>query len=146
MAGEENNTTTSEKVSYEDRLLYVTEISKPMASKKLSKKIYKLVKKAKKNKGFLRAGLKDVQTRIRKGDRGIAIFAGDAQPIDCMCHLPCVCEELNIPYCYTPSRQDLGYAMGTLRKVMMVMVLPHDDYRDLYDRVSEDIKALPPAS
>ena len=85
---------------------------------------------AKKQKGFLRAGLKDVSTRIRKGDRGcanfhtlwhcydnsiciglffrlhrIVILAGDAQPIDCMCHLPCVCEELNIPYCYTPSRQ-----------------------------------------
>lgn len=33
------------KVSYEDRLLYVTEIAKPMASKKLTKKIYKLIKK-----------------------------------------------------------------------------------------------------
>ncbi|OWA49780.1 putative H/ACA ribonucleoprotein complex subunit 2-like protein [Hypsibius exemplaris] len=131
------------KVSYEDRLLYVTPIAKPMASKKLTKKIYKLIKKAKKQKGFLRAGLKDVSTRIRKGDRGIVILAGDAQPIDCMCHLPCVCEELNIPYCYTPSRQDLGFAMGTLRKVMMMQVLPNADYQDLYDKVAEEIAALP---
>ncbi|GAU98423.1 hypothetical protein RvY_09575 [Ramazzottius varieornatus] len=131
------------KVSYEDRLLFITPIAKPMASKKLTKKIYKLIKKAKKQKGFLRAGLKDVSTRIRKGDRGIVILAGDAQPIDCMCHLPCVCEELNIPYCYTPSRQDLGFAMGTMRKVMMMLILPHDDYRELYDKAAAEIKDLP---
>ena len=35
------------RVSYEDRLLFITPIAKPMASKKLTKKIYKLIKKGK---------------------------------------------------------------------------------------------------
>ncbi|XP_055328138.1 H/ACA ribonucleoprotein complex subunit 2-like protein [Paramacrobiotus metropolitanus] len=135
-----------QKASYEERLLYVTEIAKPMADKKLTKRIYKLIKKAKKQKGFLRAGLKDVQTRLRKGDRGLVVFAGDAQPIDCMCHLPCVCEDLNVPYVYTPSRQDLGLAMGTMRKVMMMLILPHEDYRDLYDKTKQEIEGLPISS
>lgn len=41
----ETDGVSSEKASYEDRLLYVTEIAKPMAGKKLTKKIYKLIKK-----------------------------------------------------------------------------------------------------
>ena len=46
-----------------------------------------------------------MQSRIRKGERGIVVFAGDVTPVDVMCHLPAVCEEKDIPYVYTPSRQ-----------------------------------------
>lgn len=34
-----------EELSYEDKLKYCSVIAKPMASRKLSKKIYKLIKK-----------------------------------------------------------------------------------------------------
>lgn len=70
-------------------LHHVSVIAKPMASKKLTKRIYKLLKKgmlqevfllhcffnlifilASKQKGFVRNGLKDVQRRIRLGERG----------------------------------------------------------------------------
>ena len=46
-----------EKVSYEDRLLYVTPIAQPMASKKLTKKIYKLIKKGVNPAGFERGSV-----------------------------------------------------------------------------------------
>lgn len=39
--------------------------------------------------------------------------------------------------------QDLGFAMGTMRKVMMMLILPHDDYRELYDKAAAEIKDLP---
>lgn len=56
--------------SYEEKLAYVTPIAKPMASKKLAKKCFKLIKKATKQKTYLRNGLKDVQKRLRKGETG----------------------------------------------------------------------------
>lgn len=61
----------------EDKLQFVNAIAKPMASRKLTKKIYKLIKKASKErtKNVIN-GLKDVQTRIRKGEKGLVIFAG----------------------------------------------------------------------
>lgn len=90
----------------------------------------------------MRNGLKDVQTRIRKGETGIVIFAGDVTPIDIMCHLPIVCEEKNIPYCYTPSRTDLGAALGIKRGCLMVLIREHDDYKDAYDECKEEIKNL----
>ena len=129
--------------SYEEKLLYVNAISKPMASKKLCKKLYKVIKKASKHKTFVRNGLKDVQTRIRKGETGLVIFAGDVSPLEIMCHMPAVCEDKDIPYCYTPSRADLGSAMGVKRASVMILVRPHDEYKELYDECYEEMKHLP---
>ena len=49
----------AEEISYEQRAAHVTVISKPLAGKKLTKKVYKLVKKAAKAKQIKR-GVKEV--------------------------------------------------------------------------------------
>lgn len=98
---------------------------------------------AAKQKSFLRNGLKDVQTRLRKGETGIVIFAGDVTPIEIMCHLPAVCEEKSIPYCYTPSRKDLGVAMGVKRGSVAMLIREHAEYKDLYDELQGEIHTLP---
>ena len=41
-------------------------------------------------------------------------------------------------------RQDLGSAMGVNRGCLMVMVREHDDYKDLYDELNQEISNLPP--
>lgn len=130
------------ELTYEDKLKYVNTIAKPMASKKLAKKIYKCIKKASKHKTYLRNGLKDVQKHIRKGEKGIVIFAGDVFPIEIMCHLPVVCEDKDIPYCYTPSRQDIGIAMGVKRGSLMVLIKEHPEYKELYDELVASMKTL----
>uniref|UniRef100_A0A1A9VMQ7 H/ACA snoRNP protein NHP2 n=1 Tax=Glossina austeni TaxID=7395 RepID=A0A1A9VMQ7_GLOAU len=131
-----------EEESYDDKLKYVNSIARPMASKKLSKKCYKLVKKAIKHKTYVRNGLKDVQTRLRKGEKGLVIFAGDVTPIDIMCHLPAVCEEKSIPYIYTPSRADLGAAMGVKRGTIALLIRENHEYQDLYDEVKKELTHL----
>lgn len=103
-----NITLEEQEMTYEEKVKYVSVIAKPMATKSQAKRIYKLIKKASKEKGFLRSGLKDVQRRIRYGETGVCIFAGNVSPVDIMVHMPAVCEEKKIPYCYTPSRQDIG--------------------------------------
>ncbi|XP_018341855.1 PREDICTED: H/ACA ribonucleoprotein complex subunit 2-like protein [Trachymyrmex septentrionalis] len=130
------------EISYEEKLRFVNAISKPMASKKLTKKIYKCIKKASKHKTYLRNGLKDVQKHLRKGETGLVVFAGDVYPIDIMCHLPIVCEDKNIPYCFTPSRMDIGAAMNMKRGSLMVLVKEHPDYKELYDEIKAAMKAL----
>lgn len=95
-----------------------------------------------KHKTYVRNGLKDVQKRIRKGETGIVIFAGDITPIDIMCHLPGVCEDKDIPYVYVPSRKDLGGAMGIMRGCMLVLIRPHEDYEDAFNELKEEIKTL----
>ena len=58
--------------------------------------LYKCIKKGMKHKTYVRNGLKDVQARLRKGERGLVVFAGDVTPVEVMCHLPAVCEEKNL--------------------------------------------------
>merc|ERR1712111_227883 len=140
----QSNGDTKEEISYEDRLKFVSVISKPMASKKLAKKLYKCIKKGMGHKTYVRNGLKDVQTRIRKGEKGLVVFAGDVTPVDVMCHLPAVCEEKQLPYVFTPSRQLLGTAMGVKRGSLMVMVREHEDYKDLYQEMLSGVNTLPP--
>uniref|UniRef100_A0A1A9WCS9 H/ACA snoRNP protein NHP2 n=1 Tax=Glossina brevipalpis TaxID=37001 RepID=A0A1A9WCS9_9MUSC len=134
--------TVKEEESYDDKLKYVNSIARPIASKKLSKKCYKLIKKAVKHKTYVRNGLKDVQTRLRKGERGLVIFAGDVTPIDIMCHLPAVCEEKGIPYIYTPSRADLGAAMGVKRGTIALLIRENAEYQDLYDELKKELITL----
>lgn len=99
--------------------------------------------KAHKVKLHLRVGLKEVQRRIRRGEKGIVLFAGDVSPIDIMSHMPGVCETKNLPYCYVPSREDLGSAMGVKRSAVMVLIIKHESFTDLYDECQSEIKAIP---
>lgn len=105
-------------------------------------RIFTSVFAAIKHKTYVRNGLKDVQSRIRKGETGIVLFAGDVTPIEIMCHLPGVCEDKSIPYCYTPSRADLGAALGVKRGSLMVLIREHDEYKDAYEECKEEISTL----
>ncbi|PIK58641.1 putative H/ACA ribonucleoprotein complex subunit 2-like protein [Apostichopus japonicus] len=92
----------------------------------------------------LRRGVIDVQKFIRKGERGFVVFAGDVTPIEVMCHLPAVCEEKDIPYCYVPSKEELGTALDVKRTVCCVLVKESDDYKEHYDECFKQVKSLPP--
>merc|ERR1712001_496364 len=132
-----------DEMSYADRLQHVSIIAKPMATKKLAKKLYKCIKKGMGHKTHVRNGLKDVQSRIRKGEKGLVVFAGDVTPVDVMCHLPAVCEEKGLPYVFTPSRSLLGQAMGVKRGSLMVLIKKHEDYEELYNECKEEVEKLP---
>lgn len=129
-----------DSLTYEEKLAFVNPISKPMASKKFTKKLFKLAKKASKHKGHVYCGLKIVQTMIRKGQTGVVLLAGDVFPIDICCHIPAVCEEKGLPYIWMPSRQDLGTALGKKRMVIACMVKEHDDYKELMEECAQVIQ------
>lgn len=128
-----------EPLTYEEKLAFVNPIAKPMASKKFTKKLYKLLKKAAKQDCVL-AGLKVVQTKIRRGETGLVVLAGDTQPIDIFSHIPAVCEEKGLPYIWTPSRRDLATAIGKKRMLVLCLVKEHDDYKDLMAECAEIIE------
>lgn len=80
-----------------------------------------------------------MQRRIRRGETGLVIFAGDVSPIDIMSHMPGVCETKNLPYCYVPSREDLGSLLGVKRSAVMVLIRKHENYTDIYDECQSEI-------
>lgn len=109
-------------------------IAQPLADPKLSKRLYKLIKKSASKKNKLCRGLRNVQTRIRKGGQGLCVLAGDVTPIDIYCHLPIVCEDKNIPYCFVDSKKDIAEAIGAKRPCIVALIEADDEYKDLYDK------------
>ena len=145
---DKESSTTKETVvpSYEERCQAVNIISKPLASKKSTKKLHKLIKKSSSAKN-IRRGVKEVVKGIRKGDKGLAILAGDIFPLDVVSHLPLLLEEHDIPYLFVPSKQDLGAAAATKRPTSCVLVkVPKKDFdaQDIYDAMMKEAKEYDP--
>ncbi|KAK6105742.1 Ribosomal protein L7Ae/L30e/S12e/Gadd45 family protein [Brugia pahangi] len=129
---------------YEELCTMVNAIAQPLAPRKVAKKIYKLIKKASKDKQYLRQGMCDVQKALRRNETGIVVLAGNVSPIDVYSHIPCICEEKDIPYIFTPSREHLGLATGHKRAAILLLIKEHEDYADLFHEVSELIKRIAP--
>ena len=128
--------------SYDELVELASVIAKPMAGRKLTKRLYKTVRKAKKAKK-LRRGVREVVKALRKNEKGVVILAGDVSPIDVISHIPVFCEEKEVPYCYVPSRKDLGLAGGTQRPTSVVLVQSGKDYEEIYQDCHGLVSGLP---
>jgi H/ACA ribonucleoprotein complex subunit 2 len=97
------------------------------------------VKKAAKSKEICR-GVKEVAKAIRKGAKGVVIIAGDISPIDVITHIPVMCEEASIPYCYVPSKQDLGAAGQTKRPTSIILMKASKD--ESYEEIEKEVAPM----
>eukprot|EP00729_Bicosta_minor_P017759 gene17759-8278_t len=129
-----------EERDYDELVKGVNTISKPLASKKLTKKLYKGVKKAAKAKQICR-GVKEVAKAIRKGAKGVCIIAGDISPIDVITHVPVMCEEADVPYVYVPSKQDLG-AAGQTKRPTSIILIKHAEGDESYEEIKKEVGGL----
>jgi H/ACA ribonucleoprotein complex subunit 2 len=77
--------------AYEDKFKYMNAMASPIAPKKLAKKLFKCIKQATKQKNYVRLGLRETQKYIRRGEKGLVVFAGNVTPIDIYSHMPVVC-------------------------------------------------------
>ncbi|KAJ1629292.1 50S ribosomal protein L30e-like protein [Pavlovales sp. CCMP2436] len=123
----------------------VSVIANPLASKRLTKSLLKVIQKASAAK-LVRRGVKEVVKALKKDEKGLCIIAGDISPIDVICHIPIYCEEKQVPYIYVPSKEELGAASQTKRPTSIVMIKAGSDaeLKSLIDEcVSEVKKAMP---
>jgi len=121
-------------------------IAVPLAGRKLTKRVFKLMKKASKEKGIKR-GVKEVVKAIRKGEKGVCIFAGNVSPIDVISHLPVLCEDSNIPYVFVSSKELLGTASSTKRPTSCVLInlKATSELTTVLDEIKAEIKLLTPS-
>ena len=131
-----------EASSYEELASRVIAIAKPLASKKLASQLYKAIRKAAKHK-TLRRGVKEVTKSLRKGEKGIAVLAGDISPLDVISHMPVYCEEQAVPYVFVPSRFDLGSAALTKRPTSVVLIKQNKEYEKNYSKCMDGVTSLP---
>merc|ERR1711865_736711 len=94
-----------------------------VADDKLSKKLFKCIKKATKSKQVLR-GVKEVVKAVHKGTKGVCVIAGNISPMDVISHLPVLCENNGVPYIYVRSKEELGAAALTKRPTSCMLIAP----------------------
>ena len=128
--------------SYEEQVALMSVVSKPVASRGLAKSLYKAVRNSQQRKQ-LRRGVREVVKALRKEEKGIVVLAGDVSPIDVITHIPVYCEEREVPYCFVPSRVDLGAAAGSKRPTSVVLIQPNKDYQKLYQDCYSQVDGLP---
>jgi H/ACA ribonucleoprotein complex subunit 2 len=127
-------------------IITLSPIASPLAGESLTKKLLKLVKRASKVKHCLKRGVKEVVKCTRKDEQGLCIIAGDISPIDVITHLPILCEEKRIAYCYVQSKAALGAAAQTKRPTSCVMITPVKDFEHQasYDELRDAVNAIMP--
>ncbi|OQR98345.1 ribosomal protein L7Ae/L30e/S12e/Gadd4 [Thraustotheca clavata] len=142
-----SDTEEAKSVTYEERVKHVSVIANPLANKKLTKKVYKLIKKSTKVKCTKR-GVKEVVKAIRKGEKGLCIIAGDISPVDVISHIPVLCENNDIAYVFTPSKVDLGASASSKRPTSCIMVTPSKqgfNVQESYDEILAEAKKIQPS-
>lgn len=78
------------------------------------------------------------------GTARICIIAGDISPIDVISHVPIMCEDAGVPYCYVESKEALGAAGSTKRPTSVILCLDTDtENAELREECAKKIKALP---
>ncbi|XP_010929081.1 H/ACA ribonucleoprotein complex subunit 2-like protein [Elaeis guineensis] len=143
---------TEKCIKEKKKMMAVAPIAKPLAGKKLSKRTFKLVRRASEAK-CLKRGVKEVVKSIRRGHKGLCVIAGNISPIDVITHVPILCEEADIPYIYVSSKEDLATAGVTKRPTCCVLVLTKPTKGELaqevqeklqgdYDQVAAEVKEL----
>ncbi|XP_016458064.1 H/ACA ribonucleoprotein complex subunit 2-like protein [Nicotiana tabacum] len=150
---------TAQKEKEIKKLLAIAPIAKPLAGKKLSKRTFKLVRRATEHK-CLKRGVKEVVKSIRRGNKGshclvgncrLCVIDGNISPVDVITHVLILCEESDIPYIYVPSKEDLANAGATKRPTCCVLVLTkltkgelsqedQEKLKEDYDRVVSEIR------
>ncbi|CAH0476845.1 unnamed protein product [Peronospora belbahrii] len=146
MSDMESTTKHRSNNNYEERIKHISIIAKPLATKKQTKRVYKVIKKATKVKGIKR-GVKEVVKGIRKGEKGVCIIAGDISPVDVISHIPVLCEENDIPYIFTPSKVDLGASALSKRPTSCILITPKKagfNVQEAYNELLEDVKQVQP--
>ena len=60
---------------------------------------------------------------INKDEVECVVLAADADPIELLSHLPVICDEKSIPYCFVPHSSHLGRACGITRPVIACCII-----------------------
>lgn len=81
----------------------------------------------------------------KKNQKGLVLLASGVEPIDCIIHLPALCEDKNISYAFVSSAEDLQTAAQRKSNLIALLLpLPEKDeeYSKYYKKIEKAIKKL----
>ncbi len=110
--------------------------------KEISDKVLQAIEAAK-NTGKIRKGINESTKAVEKGDGKLLAIASDVEPQEIVMHLPPLCDEKKIPYCYVPSKAELGRSAGLDVPCGAICITEAGDKEGLKDIVANVEKLMP---
>lgn len=94
--------------------------------------------------GKIRKGSNETTKAIESGVAALVVIAEDVDPEEVVMHLPMICGEKNVPYCYVATKKELGAAAGLSVPSAAIAIEKAGNAAELVKAVAEKIgKAAP---
>jgi large subunit ribosomal protein L7Ae len=94
------------------------------------------------NSGKIKKGMNETTKAVERGIAKLVIIAEDVEPEEIVMHLPVLCEEKKIPYCYVSSKQELGRAAGIDVACAAACIIEPGEAKESLKEIIEKIEAL----
>ncbi|OQE41413.1 hypothetical protein PENCOP_c005G02741 [Penicillium coprophilum] len=93
----------------------------PMADAALTQELLDLLQQSM-HYNHVKKGSNEVTKSVTRGNSEIVILAADTDPLAILTHLPLLCERMNVPYVFVPSKQSMGRACAVSRPIIAVTI------------------------
>ncbi|KAJ6231679.1 nhp2-like protein [Anaeramoeba flamelloides] len=115
----------------------------PKVKKQLMIQILNLCKQANNHKQ-VKKGANETMKALNKGLSEFVILAADANPLEIVLHLPLLCEDKNVLWCFVPNSIALGRACGFSRPIIAstIIKLEGSELKRQIDSIKKEIQAL----
>jgi len=116
-------------------------MEKVKLSKELENKVYDLIELAK-NSGKIRKGTNEATKAIERGITKFVAIAEDVTPPEIIMHLPKLCNDRKIPFCYVGSKKELGSSAGLEVPTAAVAITELSEGKDILMELKKAIEKL----
>ncbi len=101
-----------------------------------------LIAQIKNKKGKIKIGINETTKAIERGNAKFVVYAEDVNPKELVAHLPLICKEKNIICSTTPTKADLGKAVGLKIGTSAIAVIDEGEAKADLQKFIEKIKNL----
>ncbi|KAJ3449919.1 nhp2-like protein [Anaeramoeba flamelloides] len=112
--------------------------AKPLAKDQIKIKILDLVSEANSYQ-LVRKGANEATKMLNRSQAEFIVICADVIPLEILLHLPLLCEDKNIPFCFLPSSVALGKSCGLTRRITACAVIKSE--RNPIQRKIDSLKA-----
>ncbi|KAJ3446089.1 nhp2-like protein [Anaeramoeba flamelloides] len=112
--------------------------AKPLAKDQIKIKILDLISEANSYQ-LVRKGANEATKMLNRSQAEFIVICADVIPLEILLHLPLLCEDKNIPFCFLPSSMALGKSCGLTRRITACAVIKSD--RNPIQRKIDSLKA-----
>ncbi len=92
--------------------------------------------------GRIRKGANESTKAIESQTAQLVIIAEDVEPEEVVVHLPTLCTEKGVPYCYVPTKKELGAAAGLPVPCAAIAIDKPGNAAEMVKAIADKIKPL----